>query len=332
METIRGVGLISILGMHRSGTSALAGALHRLGADLGPPSAWLQPAADNPRGFFEYEPVVDLNREMLAALGGTWSSPPALPPGWVYDERLADFHHRAEELSKDIPGKMVVKDPRLSLLQPLWEEVADVPASVLCLRHPTAVAHSLNMRNEFTIDEGLFLWFRYMAAALINRPDALLVEYELLLEDPEPQLNRVADHIGLEVSEQTVKAAARTVYREMAHHEGADLPDTPIGVVCGQLYELLGSGERLEADNSLRVWARLVTELPWAGPSDHEISRVRREIRQLETVIDRLKDDKSQLDRRLRRLEQELRYALRMVDVVSIAESADQLRIQVSDL
>lgn len=318
--------------MHRSGTSALAGALHKLGADLGPESSWVQAAADNPRGFFEYVPVVDLNRDLLGALGGTWSSPPPLPPGWVRDERLTELRDRARQLSTEIPERMVVKDPRLSLVQPLWEDVGSVPASVLCLRHPAAVATSLFMRNQFVVDQGLFLWFRYIAAATLNCPNALLVEYESLLEDPVPQLNRVADHIALEVSKKTVEAAAKTVYREMAHHEGADFPDTPIGVVCRRLYDLVRSGEALETDQEVWIWARLVTELPWAGPADREIGRARREVAELKLEIHRLTEENQRRQRRLQRLETELRHALRTVDITSVADTIDLLRSQTSDL
>ena len=317
--------MIPVLGMHRSGTSALAGALHKLGADLGPGSSWLQPAADNPRGFFEYEPVVDLNRDVLAALGGTWSSPPPLPRGWTRDERLTDLRDQAEQLSTELPERMVVKDPRLSLLQPLWDEVGRVPASVLCLRHPVAVADSLSARNHFTVDQGLFLWFRYTAAAVLNDPDALLVEYESLLSTPVPELRRVADHIGLGVSDKTVEAAAGTVYRAMSHHKGADLPETAIGVMSRRLYDALRSGQALEADFTLSTWALLATELPWAGPGDRDINRARREVTELKLEVDHLSEEKARTDRRLERLESELRHALRTVDIVSIAETADLL-------
>lgn len=318
--------------MHRSGASALAGALHKLGADLGPESSWLDPAADNPRGFFEYSPVLDLNRDVLAAFEGTWSTPPALPRGWVEDERLTELRDRAEELSAGIPERMVVKDPRLSLLLPLWEDVGTVPAAVSCVRHPTAVANSLFVRNQFTVDQGLFLWFRYNAAATLNCPDALVVEYESLLADPETHLRRVADHLGLGVSEKTVRAAAGTVRRSMSHHEGANVPETPVGVVCRRLYDLLRSGEPLETDHDLWIWARLVTTLPWAGPGDREIGRARREVAQSRQEVERLTAESQRWEPRLRRLENELRQALRTVDTVSISETAALILTQENEL
>jgi hypothetical protein len=328
MEDIRGARLISIIGMHRSGTSALAGALHKLGADLGPSSSWIQPAIDNPRGFFEYAPVLGLNRDLLAAFGGTWSSPPPLPRGWTKDERIADLSEETERLAAEIPENMVVKDPRLSLLQPLWGDVGTVLGSVLCLRHPDAVARSLLERNQFKIDHGLFLWFRYNAAARLNCPDALVVEYEELLTDPAPQLSRIAEHISLEVSAKTVEAAARTVYRSMAHHRGTSMPDSPIGVMCQQLYDLLRSEESLETNRIVWTWGRLVNELPWAGPEERDIRRAQGKAAALSSQIDQLKTENQRLTTRLQRLETELRDALKTADVVSMSDSADFLGSQ----
>lgn len=317
--------------MHRSGTSALAGALHTMGADLGPESSWVQPAVDNPRGFFEYAPVVDLDRDVLAALGGTWSSPPPMPQAWINDERLTALRDRAEQLSADIPEKMVVKDPRLSLVQPLWEDVSTVPKSIVCLRHPAAVANSLMARNGFEVERGLFLWFRYSAAAMLNCPDALIVEYESLLEDPVPQLSRVAHHIALDVSEKSVENAATTVYQRMAHHEGEGLPDTPIGIISRQLYDLIRAGESLEKDYAASIWARLATELPWAGPDDREIRRMQHEVKELNSVLDQATQRSQHMQRRIQRLERELRHALTMLDIECITETVDLIEAEEGD-
>lgn len=317
--------MIPILGMHRSGTSALASALHKLGADLGPESSWISPASDNPLGFFEYEPVVELDRELLVALGGTWSSPPPLPDGWIDDERIADLRERAGQLAAEMSDEMVVKDPRLSLLQPLWDAVAPMRPAVLSLRHPAAVAGSLQQRNGFTIDQGLFLWFRYTAAAIINRPDLLVVEYERLLDEPESELRRTAAHIELDVAATAIAAAARSLRRAMAHHDAEPLPHTPIGEICGTFYELLRSGGDLDASPALATWSRLVTSLPWAGPSDREITLAQRATRRAEVEVERLRADAAKLRARVRRLEGELRIALAALDEAALSGVFDLL-------
>lgn len=326
METLRGARVIPIIGMHRSGTSALAGAMHKLGADLGPSSSWIQPASDNPRGFFEYAPVVDLDRDLLAALGGSWSNPPPLPSGWTGDSRIADLRIRAERLASELPERMVMKDPRLSLLLPLWQEVARVPATILCLRHPVSVANSLIARDEFTLEQGLFLWFRYNSAALINSPEALVVEYESLLTQPGRELERVAQHLGLEVSPETLEGASDRVYRSMAHHDGETLPDSAIGQLCDDLYDLLRSGDALEGKPNLSRWAQIVGELPWVGPGDREIGRLRGELENVRQENKRLIADNDRLEQRARRLAAELGRAMEMVDMVTLKETTDLLR------
>ena len=318
--------MITILGMHRSGTSALAGALHKMGADLGQESAWLKAASDNPRGFFEYQPVVDINRAILLALGGTWSAPPPLPSGWTDDSRLAEIAEGAAELAVGLAPTMVVKDPRMSLVQPFWEPITPVVSSVVCLRHPVAVANSLHKRNGFSIDQGLFLWFRYTAAAMLNQPDALRVEYEALLAEPVQELRRTLAHIGFEASDRSVEDAAKTLFSDMAHHRGAPIPDSPIGVICGRLYDLLRSGERIDSAGDLWLWSRLVTELPWAGQDDREINRLRTEINESKLESRRLKEQHDRDTARMHRLETEIRHALEAVDIVSINETADVLR------
>ena len=55
--------LLFVLGMHRSGTSALTGALAKSGATPG--AHLMPPTTDNPEGYWECAPVARLNDELL---------------------------------------------------------------------------------------------------------------------------------------------------------------------------------------------------------------------------------------------------------------------------
>ena len=70
---------VLILGMHRSGTSAIAGVSHLLGAAA--PATMMEPAADNPTGFWESETIAGLTKRywMLAAARGSTPSR-SIPP------------------------------------------------------------------------------------------------------------------------------------------------------------------------------------------------------------------------------------------------------------
>jgi len=67
-----------VLGMHRSGTSALAGAAHRLGVAVG--SDILEAQDDNVRGYYEQRAILDLHERLLAAWSTSWDdlAPPTL--------------------------------------------------------------------------------------------------------------------------------------------------------------------------------------------------------------------------------------------------------------
>ena len=63
--------LVVVLGMHRSGTSALTRGLTVLGVSLG--NNLLPPVEDNnPTGFWEEREIYDLHNSMLRACGSDW--------------------------------------------------------------------------------------------------------------------------------------------------------------------------------------------------------------------------------------------------------------------
>ncbi len=71
---------VLVLGMHRSGTSAVARLLDGLGLDAGPVEGLIGPTDHNPHGHFEVQALVDFNDRLLAELGGTWVAPPTHEP------------------------------------------------------------------------------------------------------------------------------------------------------------------------------------------------------------------------------------------------------------
>jgi hypothetical protein len=319
VESIEGVELITIVGVPGSGASYLAGALYKLGADLGvgpeeSPGATTFPAA------FEYAPVANIDRDVLIALGGTWSTPPPFSPGWMEDQRITPIRDRAKHVSDRLPDRVVVNDPRLAFVQPLWETVGSAPATILCLRHPMAVAGSLQTEHGLNVDHGLFLWFRYSAAAILNRPDSLIVEHESLLNEPEGQLTRIAEHIALETSPRILATAASTVSTGEARPVGTALPESPIGAICLRLYDVLQSGHPLEDDEAVYLWARLATELPWSGPGDVDVRRARREVIEQGINVARLTRENQRNERRLERLALELQRTTRAMDEMALRE------------
>ena len=162
---------VVVLGMHRSGTSAVAGCLHGLGVDFGPR---LMPATeDNPRGYYEHIDIVNLHDRLLLALGGSWDETRALPPDWLSDDALTG-RYRADLLDllrRDLPTAPLwgLKDPRLCRLLPWWEPVWTAtntrPLYVIVRRHPAEVAASLARREGFSAGKSHLLWLLHVVEA-----------------------------------------------------------------------------------------------------------------------------------------------------------------------
>jgi hypothetical protein len=122
-----------VIGMHRSGTSALTGLLSELGLhgpvdeDLIPTSQW------NEMGNRESATLTHFNNRLLRSLGGSWAAPPVLTEGWAGDAGLEDARMEARPLVatafSDHP--FVWKDPRNCLLLPFWRTVISPPNAAL---------------------------------------------------------------------------------------------------------------------------------------------------------------------------------------------------------
>src|SRR5688500_16148544 len=68
---------VCVAGMHRSGTSMVAKMLHLCGLYLGDDRDLMPATPDNPDGYWEHARFVELNDEILNALGGGWDYVPA---------------------------------------------------------------------------------------------------------------------------------------------------------------------------------------------------------------------------------------------------------------
>ena len=133
---LRDKGIVTVLGMHRSGTSAIAGMLADHGIELGPVS---QKNRFNPRGNREIEELNRLHDRVLERSGGSWWEPPA-----GIRARGSDFRRR-NQIVGSIPGATIgVKDPRLLLVLELWRDLDPRPIGVI--RNPVAVRESLERR------------------------------------------------------------------------------------------------------------------------------------------------------------------------------------------
>lgn len=147
---------IIIIGMHRSGTSCLAGSLQQAGLRLG------DVHTHNPfnrKGNREHPALMALHEGVLSDNGGSWHTPPrkVLWSSARIKER--------DEVIRAIAGRRPwgFKDPRALLVLDGWRERFPEVRFVGTLRHPLAVAESLHRRNPElgTMSGWLALWATY---------------------------------------------------------------------------------------------------------------------------------------------------------------------------
>lgn len=179
---------IIVLGMHRSGTSALAGILNLLGVDLGPD---LLPAApDNPKGFWEHKAILDVHESLLRALDLSWDLPASFTLDWLSDDRIESFRRRLTEIVRRDFGASELwglKDPRMCRLLPLWHSVfAEIECSpffIHVIRNPVEVAASLERRDSFSLRKSVLLWLMHVLEAELHSkgfPRAFITHDQLM--------------------------------------------------------------------------------------------------------------------------------------------------------
>jgi hypothetical protein len=145
----------------------MAGALNAIGFALGPADDIMPADIANPEGYFELLSVVHADDELLAHFGGRWDSPPDFSPEWTEDEVAKDFVVAMRAHLEGLFGanRYLLKDPRISLLLPVWRQVTkDRVCAIVIVRDPMEVASSLHRRNGLPIMTGLALWAAYNRA------------------------------------------------------------------------------------------------------------------------------------------------------------------------
>jgi len=199
--------LIVVLGMHRSGTSAITRALKVLGVELGDR---LMPSVedDNDAGYWEDIDFNALNIEMLYAIGKDWfyTSPVTQADLEILDKQ--GYFLKAEKLLKEkLKDRKLfgVKDPRMAQLLPFWKEFfakCDVNVSyVLTIRQPLSVSKSLEKRGWEGRERNCLLWLSYVVSSLslTDSNSRVLVDYDRLMRDSEHELERMAHSLNLSV-------------------------------------------------------------------------------------------------------------------------------------
>ena len=227
---------VAVMGMHRSGTSAVTELITTLGHSAGDLSWLMDPDPhDNARGYWERPSVCTINDEILRRLGGDAWQPPPAPSGFERRPELADLVERARAEIAALAScgtPWVVKDPRFSITYPLWRLVDGPDLAIVCIRRPQEVAASLRRRYEHADKRPFFtsrpthgrcheIWHRYVAGAMeaVAPQHRLVVDYAQLTADPVGERDRIARFLRVV---DVPPGATTTVDPGLRHHRGAD--------------------------------------------------------------------------------------------------------------
>jgi hypothetical protein len=204
---------VLVIGMHRSGTSALARGLQMLGVYLG--NNFLDTRPDNPTGYWEDKNIYQLNERLLAALGVKWEEV-ALIDGTRWHRPEVEVllveaveYLRSEFVSHPLWG---FKDPRTIRLLPFWQAVLrrlDVHECYLVvIRNPRSVAQSLIRRHGMDEITAHFLWLVYMVPYLseIAGKPFIVADYDMVMADPRRQIERIARGLKIPLDESATAA------------------------------------------------------------------------------------------------------------------------------
>lgn len=193
-----------VLGMHRSGTSALARVFSLLGAKL--PRNLVGANPTNEAGHWESLDLMLSHDELLATAGSQWDDWRIFNSDWIHSGVAEDYRQKLLGILKnDFNGSplFLVKDPRICRFVPFWLEVLEGFGAKTCIvisvRNPLEVAASLKRRDGFPSAKSYLLWLRHVldAERATRQLPRAVVAYEDLLNDWRSLVEKVGVRTGI---------------------------------------------------------------------------------------------------------------------------------------
>lgn len=192
---------IFILGMHRSGTSALAGSLEEAGLYLG--EVLSKPVKGlNEKGLKEPSSLIYMHENLLQENGGSWDNPPQEITWKPLHRAVRDLFIESRQ---DVP-LWGFKEPRTLLVFDGWAQTQALGSwgAIGIFRSPMEVAMSLQSRNEISLEQGLQLWLRYNERLLnLQRQHGFpVIEFSKDGEETRKNFQNAVYWLGLKPSEE----------------------------------------------------------------------------------------------------------------------------------
>ena len=284
--------LLLIVGMHRSGTSLLGSLLPACGIAM--PGPLISGDIHNPEGYFERADVTALQEQLLIDLERWWPSPRGmqpLPAGWLESslgqQALADLIALLQPEAERQQGPWAIKDPRSSLLLPLWKAACQqlaIPLKLLlAVRDPAEVMVSLVRRDQTVTGmdgwRAQRLWWHHNAEVLREGADLPLqvVSYSHWF-DPAKGLQQLR---GLAPSASDAELSAVLSSCVKPAHRRSHRQPLPCAVAA-QVQQLYGRLQAIALQphqrEGLQHWLEQQPELPALAPLPRRRSALKRRI------------------------------------------------------
>lgn len=244
--------LIFVLGVGRSGTSAITRVLSLCGASL--PERLLGAGEGNPTGHWEPLDALDLNEAFLERYGSNWYD-----PRWPCWETVADSPQRQAFIDQlamflerylDEP-LLVIKEPRITALTEFWfaaaRRVEFEIAAVVAVRHPAEVAASLAARDGVPIELSDTLWLKYSLLAELRSREIprVFVEYPNLLTDWKREVDRIRKALAFDLRSIQDQAIDAFLSPDLRHQRvSTDPQDRARPTRAQRVYEVLSTASR----------------------------------------------------------------------------------------
>lgn len=243
-----------VTGCHRSGTSLLASIIsHCLGETR---SGDLEAVVDNPRGYFESSRLREFNDNLLKQCGYSWDRPPLQPLEWCSGERIRQLvPARTQFADYAINSHWVDKDPRLCLSYGAFLHILLKPVPLaLALRHPWAVARSLQVRDGMDQEKALMLWLIYnrQASRHLGANDLVIHYEDLLTSDGSPARHHalgaleqfLMHHFEKDLSrrwgsKELHERLSSRIVPKLQRSKANELSDFPLAKYCQEIHQQL---------------------------------------------------------------------------------------------
>jgi hypothetical protein len=287
-----------VAGAGRSGTSALTRGLQALGVDLG--DRLKRPTRKNPTGFFEDVDLLRIAKRARTELGLRAESVALVDPEAFDSPAIAALQDEAAELIRRRFGHAAIwgfKYAQTLRLFPFWEGIferlgLDV-RFVVAVRNPLSVARSraqldelrgIQAKTDLEWLVNVVPFFRSMA-----RHPFAVVDYDLLMDAPVAQLERVARLLDIPIDEPLHEACeeyAAGFLRPGLRHtrfDADDLEAMPVHALVRAGYGWLRrlASEAIGGDDPelWGGWGEIEESLAQWGPALAHIDRLEAELR-----------------------------------------------------